>query len=171
MAPRAKKRKRRSPGYRAPQKQALAKPSEQTPQAVATRPSRRTRPGGKPERPPAPWGSFPLVELVVLVALIILIAGFFVQGTQGVTMIAAGLTLAMLAGLELSIREHFAGYKSHTSVLAGFAAVVVLGLCFFVLPSSWPRVVNLAIGVFVFVAAFYLFREAFKRRSGGLGFR
>ena len=111
------------------------------------------------------------MELVTLVALIILIAGFFVQGTRGVTMIAAGLTLAMLAGLELSIREHFAGYKSHTTVLSGFIAVVVLGLCFFVLPSDWSRYINLVAGAVVFAVAFYLFREAFKRRSGGAGFR
>jgi uncharacterized integral membrane protein len=108
---------------------------------------------------------------VVLLALVILVVGFFVRGTQGVTMIATGITLAMLAGLELSIREHFAGYKSHTTVLAGAVAVIALGLCFFVFPSSWPRVINLAVGVAVFGAAFYLFREAFKRRSGGLGFR
>jgi hypothetical protein len=171
VASRARKRKRRSPGYQAPQQKAIARPPEEAPSTPATRRSRRTRPGGKPARPPALWGSFPLVELVVLVALIILIAGFFIRGTQGVTMIATGITLAMLAGLELSVREHFAGYKSHTTVLAGAVAVLVLGLCFFTFPSSWPRVVNLAVGVAAFMAAFYLFREAFKRRSGGLGFR
>jgi hypothetical protein len=107
----------------------------------------------------------------VLFAIIVLIAGFFVQGTRGVTMIAAGLMLGMLAGLELSIREHFAGYKSHTTVLAGLAAVVVLGLGFFLLPSGWPQGINLVAGATVFAAAFYLLRETFKRRSGGLGFR
>jgi hypothetical protein len=86
-------------------------------------------------------------------------------------MIATGITLAMVAGLELSIREHFAGYKSHTTVLAGAVAVAALAICFFTFPSSWPRPLNLAVGVAVFTAAFYLFREAFKRRSGGLGFR
>ena len=35
------------------------------------------------ERPPAPWGSFPLVELVVLVALVMLVVGFFVDGARG----------------------------------------------------------------------------------------
>ena len=34
-------------------------------------------------------------------------------------MIAAGVALASLAGLELSIREHLAGYRSHSTVLAG----------------------------------------------------
>jgi hypothetical protein len=48
---------------------------------------------------------------------------------------------------------------------------VVLGLCFFVLPSDWSRYINLVAGAVVFFVAFYLFREAFKRRSGGAGFR
>jgi hypothetical protein len=172
LASRARKRKRRSPGYQAPQGKANpARPVEESAPAAETRSSRRTARGGKPERPPAPWGSFPLVELVVLFAIIILIAGFFVQGTRGVTMIAAGLMLGMLAGLELSIREHFAGYKSHTTVLAGVAGVAVLGLGFFLLPHGWPQGINLVVGATVFAAAFYLLREAFKRRSGGLGFR
>lgn len=107
----------------------------------------------------------------MLFAIVILTAGFFVQGTRGVTMIAAGLMLGMLAGLELSIREHFAGYKSHTTVLAGVAAVAVLALGFFLLPHGWPQGINLVAAATVFAAAFYLFREAFKRRSGGVGFR
>jgi hypothetical protein len=103
--------------------------------------------------------------------MVMLIAGFFVSGTKGITMIATGMTLGMLAGLELSIREHFAGYKSHSTVLAGSAAVVVLALGYFLLPAGWPQGVNLVAGATVFASAFYLLREAFKRRSGGLGFR
>jgi hypothetical protein len=171
LASRARKRKRRAPGYQAPQRKPAAKPPPDVASTTPTRPSRRTAPGGKPERPPAPWGSFPLVELVVMFAIVLLIAGFFVQGTRGVTMIGAGLMLGMLAGLELSVREHFAGYKSHTTVLAGAVAVAVLALGFFLLPSGWTQGVNLVAGATTFAAAFYLLREAFKRRSGGLGFR
>jgi hypothetical protein len=100
--------------------------------------------------------------------VVLLIAGFFASGTKGVTMIATGMTLGMLAGLELSIREHFAGFKSHSTVLAGFPAVVVLGIGFW---QEWPQAVSLLAGALVFAAVFYLVREAFKRRSGGLGFR
>jgi hypothetical protein len=121
-------------------------------------------------RPPAPWDPFPLVEIVVLLALILLVAGFFVHGSRGPTMIIAGVTLGMLAGLELSIREHFAGYKSHTTVLAGTLAVVTLAIAFFV-AGERPSLLGLVAAVVVFAAAFYLFREAFKRRSGGFGFR
>jgi uncharacterized membrane protein YhiD involved in acid resistance len=108
------------------------------------------------------------VELVVLLSLVLLILGFFLQGARGVTMIIAGITLGSLAGLELSIREHFAGYRSHTSVLAGAIAVLVLGLGFFL---ALAPIVNLVAGALVFLIGFYLFREAFKRRSGGIGFR
>jgi hypothetical protein len=100
-----------------------------------------------------------------------LITGFFVSGTRGITMIAAGVTLASLAGLELSIREHFAGYRSHSTVLAGSVTVLVLAIGFFVFQTAWLRGIGMLVGAVVFAAAFYAFREAFKRRSGGLGFR
>lgn len=131
----------------------------------------RQRPRRPPrERPPAPWGRFPLIELVILLGLGLLVAGFFVQGTRGLTMIGAGVALASLAGLELSIREHVAGYRSHSTVLAGVATVVALAAGFFLLPTSL-LVVNLLIGAVVFGVCFYALREMFKRRSGGLGFR
>jgi hypothetical protein len=53
-------------------------------------------------------------------------------------------------------------------VLAGAPAVLVLGFGFFL---GVAPIVNLAAGVVVFLVGFYLFREAFKRRSGGIGFR
>ena len=134
---------------------------------VAARPRSRRPPR---ERPPAPWGRFPLIELVILLGLGLLIAGFFVQGTRGLTMIGAGVALASLAGLELSIREHVAGYRSHSTVLAGVVTVVALAAGFFLLPTSL-LVVNLLIGAVVFGVCFYALREVFKRRSGGLGFR
>ena len=122
------------------------------------------------ERPPAPWGRFPLVELVILLGLILLITGFFVSETRGAVLIACGLTLAALAGLELAVREHLAGYKSHSTVLAGAVTVPALALGWFLLPDSL-RGGNLLIGALVFGIAFYAFRELFKRKSGGLGFR
>jgi hypothetical protein len=110
------------------------------------------------------------VELVVLIALVLLIAGLFVQGTRGVTMIGAGIALGSLAGLELSIREHFAGYKSHTTVLSTAIGVAVLAVAF-VLNDAQPSVAGLVAGAATFAVALYLFREAFKRRSGGVGWR
>jgi hypothetical protein len=159
-----RRRKRRSGEYRAPTTRREARERKSS---VAAPTSRRPRRGGR-ERPPSPWGSFPLVEITILVALVLLIVGFFAGGTRGIVMILAGISLASLAALELALREHFSGYRSHSSVLAGFVAVIVLGLGFVL---EWPQSVKVGAGAGAFAVCFYLFREAFKRRSGGLGFR
>jgi hypothetical protein len=110
------------------------------------------------------------VELVVLVGLVLLIVGFIIGDSRGAVMIACGLTLASLAGLELSIREHLSGFRSHSTILAGFVAVLAVAAGYFLLPSDLFGL-NLLIGVLVFGISFYAFRELFKRRSGGMGFR
>ncbi|MGH2992588.1 MAG: hypothetical protein ACRDL1_03525, partial [Solirubrobacterales bacterium] len=123
------------------------------------------------QRPPAPWGSFPLVELVVLVAIVMLIGGFVVSGTQGAVMIGTGLVLGSLAGLELAVREHFAGYRSHTLLLAAAAAIAVLGILFFLAPSALPPPLRIGAAAAVFALAAWWLTGVFRRRSGGLAFR
>jgi hypothetical protein len=138
------------------------------------RPAPRARRGryGTAERPPAPWGSFPLSELCVFLALILGIAGLVVWGDQGRTMVLAAMALGSLAGLELSIREHFAGYRSHTSLLAGATAFVAVTVVLLTAGTSGVALgAVLVVGLLVFGGAFYGFRQLFKNRSGGLGFR
>jgi hypothetical protein len=120
------------------------------------------------DRPPAPWGSFPLVELVVLLALILIVAGFIVRGTRGGTMIVGGLALGSLAGIELSIREHFGGFRSHTTLLAAATAFVAGAITFVI---SHDRVAPVIVAAAVFLPAFWIFRQVFMRRTGGAGFR
>ena len=144
-------------------------PSSRRPASAA--PRRRGRPGID-ERPPAPWGKFPLVELVVLLAIVLFVLSFFVGGPRGVVMLSAGLALGSLAGLELSIREHLAGYRSHTTLLAGAAAFASVAIVYFAGGNGdLARVLILPVGGTVFAIAFWLLRGLFKRRSGGLGFR
>jgi hypothetical protein len=128
-------------------------------------PARRRRLRDLDERPPAPWGNVPLVELAVLAGIVLLVAGFIVGGSQGVAMIATGAVLCSIAGLELSIREHFGGYRSHTFLLSGAVAVVVLAGLYFLVPSLWLPIA-LAISVGVFAAAAVMLTRAFQRRSG-----
>ena len=158
----ASRRKRRSPTYTPPGRKGEGR-APVTPAPATSRRAPR-------ERPPAPWGRFPLIEIVVLIGLVLLVVGFFVSDTRGAVMIACGLTLASLAGLELSVREHLAGFRSHSTVLAGSVTILALAAGYFLLPSDL-FVLNLPIGVVVFGIAFYAFREVFKRKSGGLGFR
>lgn len=118
------------------------------------------------ERPPAPWGSAPLAELVILAGIVALGIGVF-GGSP--TAIGVGIALAGLGGLEVAIREHFAGYRSHTTLLAGAAFVLTTGLAFYA--AGQILAVALAIGAVAFAIVFFLARRAFQRASGGLSFR
>jgi hypothetical protein len=89
-------------------------------------------PSQKHQRLAAPWDPFPLVELSVFVALILLVVGFILGGRQGSVLLVVGVALGCLAGMEISLREHLAGYKSHTLVLAGVLTVAVMALLFMV---------------------------------------
>ena len=118
------------------------------------------------ERPPAPWGSFPLAELTVLAGIVCLVIGVV---SKSPTSIGVGVVLAGLGGLEVSAREHFAGYRSHTTLLAGTVFVVITGALFYL--ANLILAVALAVGITVFLASFYLLRRAFQRASGGLSFK
>ena len=121
---------------------------------------------GPDERPPAPWGAAPLSELAILAGLVCLGIGVFGGDEK---LIGVGVALAALGGLEVAVREHLAGYRSHTTLLAGLAFVLTVGLLFYV-----PRLVLavcLPIGAVVFAVVFLLARRAFRRASGGLSYR
>lgn len=119
------------------------------------------------EQPPtAPWGSFPLAELAILVGLVMLAIGF-VGGN--LTTLAVGFALGSLGGLEVSVREHLAGYRSHTTLLAGSVFVLLVGILLYLVRMA--PLIAVAIGAVAFVAAFLALRRAFQRVSGGLSFR
>ena len=141
------------------------------PEALRPRPAPATpRPRARMEEAPkAPWSPFPLVELVVLVALVLIVAGFITDGPRRAALLGCGFALVTLAGLELAIREHFSGYRSHSTLLAAASAIVVDAPLY--LLTGIPQVVLLVLGAGVFGLVLVLSRNAFRRRSGGLGFR
>jgi len=137
----------------------------------AVAPAARSRPGRPPasDRPQAPWGGFPLSELVILIGIVVIFWGLF-SGEEGNERIFIGLLLASLGGGELALREHMGGFRSHSALLAGVAAfVAVTAVALLLGPVTvWVLVI---LGAGVFGGTFYAMRELFKRRSGGLGFR
>jgi uncharacterized integral membrane protein len=118
------------------------------------------------ERPPAPWGSFPLAELTVLAGIVMLVVGFV---GANLTALGIGVVLGALGGMEVSVREHFAGYRSHSTLLAGAVFVLFTGGLFYL--AGLVLAVCLAIGAAGFAVAFVLLRRAFRRASGGLSYR
>ncbi len=131
------------------------------------------KPDPTAKRPPPPWGSLPLTEIAVLVTLICGTAGIIVRGTVGWVMIAGAIALGLLAGLELVWREHFAGYRSHTTLLAALLAMALYTALIFLVPGNEGAslVVKMGASIAVFAGTFYYLRASFKRRSGGVGFR
>jgi hypothetical protein len=108
----------------------------------------------------------PLAELTILAGIVSLAIG--VIGGHP-TAIGIGVALAGLGGMEVAIREHFAGYRSHTTLLAGTVFVFTVGGLYYL--ADQILAVALGVGAAAFAIAFYLSRRAFQRASGGLSFR
>lgn len=117
------------------------------------------------ERPPAPWGAFPLGELTTLAGMIVLVVAFIQQSPQ---LLAVGLSLVALSATELAAREHFAGFRSHSALL-GLILGAVTGVLLVV--AEAPRLVQVGLAVAVFAAGFWFMRRIFQTKTGGMGFR
>lgn len=102
----------------------------------------------------------------MLGGLILLVVGMVKQNPK---LVFPGLALGSVGGLELSIREHFTGYRSHTTLLAGVVFILVVALTFFFAKLVFWQC--LVIGALVAAPAFWFFRKAFERASGGLSYR
>lgn len=107
-----------------------------------------------------------MAELVILAGIVSLLVGL-ISGNP--TMLGVGVALAGLGGMEVAVREHFAGYRSHTTLLAGAVFVLTTGIVFYF--ADQILAVALACGAVAFAAVFYLARRAFQRASGGLSYR
>jgi len=102
----------------------------------------------------------------VLGGIVMLAVGIF---TASPTAIGVGVVLAGLGGLEVAVREHFAGYRSHTTLLAGMVFVLVVGGLFYL--AGLILAICLGVGAVAFLIAVYLLRRKFQKASGGLSFK
>jgi hypothetical protein len=165
MATKGQRRKRR-------RRTAGASPAPPRPSAVAVddaQPARAARRRAGGERPRAPWGDFPLSEIAIFIGVVLLLVGFFIPPPRGLVMVAVGLGIASLAGLELAVREHFAAYRSHTLVLSAAVGVPVFGALF--VATKLSPAICVTAGLLAFGGAAWLFTSAFRRRSGGALYR
>ena len=102
----------------------------------------------------------------MLAGIVMLVIGVF---GNNLTAIGVGVVLAGLGGLEVAVREHFAGYRSHTTLLAGTVFVLVVGGLFYL--AGLILAICLGVGAVAFLAAFYALRRKFQSASGGLSFK
>ncbi|HMJ02537.1 MAG TPA: hypothetical protein VK506_06325 [Conexibacter sp.] len=145
-------------------RQRASAPPRESVRATAAPVSRSRR----DDAPLPPWGAFPLVELAALAAIVCGVVGLVTGGRLGGVLLTVAMLLGSVAGLEVAIREHLAGYRSHTLILSGVLTVVTLTLLAF---TGTNRTVLIPVVLFVLVTAILAFRQLFKHRSGGLGMR
>ena len=74
------------------------------------------------ERPQAPWHPLPLSELLILVGAIGTVVGV-ARSRGGIaapvpTLLARASRRSLIGTVEVTLREHLGGYRSHTLILA-----------------------------------------------------
>ncbi len=134
--------------------------------------ARRSRSPAAPtygERPNAPWHPLPLSELLILVGAVGAVLGLIRSGhdaSGGGRLLLAGLGAVGIGTIEVTLREHRSGYRSHTVMLAGllvlvFDSILVLALTAI---TTLPRifsVVLIALDFALFAFLFKLLRARF----------
>jgi hypothetical protein len=125
--PRSRKRRRHARPASATASSARTAPGPRV-EATAERPSRprsgprRANPlGAYGERPPGPFGGLPVSEIAIAGGLVALVFGVIQRGGPA---LIGGVILCLLGVTEVTAREHFSGYRSHTVLLAGIPAIV-----------------------------------------------
>ncbi|MHB1809120.1 MAG: hypothetical protein ACYCU0_07460 [Solirubrobacteraceae bacterium] len=118
------------------------------------------------ERPRPPWHPLPLAELLILVGVIAFVLAFQEGVERHFETLLAGIAAVALGTLEVTIREHRSGYRSHTTLLAALPVLVFhsVTLLIVTIVTSASRYVNLglfAVDLILFVALFRAMRSTF----------
>jgi hypothetical protein len=97
------------------------------------------------ERPQAPWHPLPLSELLILVGAVAVVVGLSRSSkgfAAGGPTLLAGIGAAMIGTIEVTLREHRGGYRSHALLLAVLpvivfhSAVILIVAAFTVVPRA-----------------------------------
>ncbi|HWE14399.1 MAG TPA: hypothetical protein VG365_12840 [Solirubrobacteraceae bacterium] len=114
--------------------------------------------GREGERPEGPFGGLPISELAIFAGLIAAVVGF-VGGARASLIV--GLVVCALGVLEVTAREHFSGYRSHTVLLAAVPAIALEVGVVVAFGEPRQRALLLVAVVPVFSILFWLLRRRF----------
>ncbi len=130
-------------------------------QRSADREQRRGRRqlGREGERPESPFGGLPISELAILAGFIGTVVGVINGGGPA---LIVGVIVCALGVLEVTAREHFSGYRSHTALLAALPAVGIEAAIVAAFGEPKQRALLLVVVVPVFSILFWLLRRRFQ---------
>ncbi|MDP1848091.1 MAG: hypothetical protein Q8K79_09895, partial [Solirubrobacteraceae bacterium] len=110
-------------------------------------------------RPDAIWAPFPLTEIGMGVGLVLFLIGF--TGAPVLLVVGVGLLVVVVA--ELCLREHFAGFRSH-SILLAMLPVTTVHLGLVVLADlQWRGPLALAVDLAIAAALAWWLHGRFRR--------
>jgi hypothetical protein len=119
-------------------------------------------------RPTAPWHPLPLSELLILIGGIGVAVSVAEKLTIGTAPLFLGSIAAILIGtVEVTLREHLGGYRSHALLLSLLATIAFHSLVVVVMVlalGAVPRLVNIVLllpDALLFTALFKLLRARF----------
>jgi hypothetical protein len=109
------------------------------------------------ERPQAPWHPLPLAELLILVGAIGTVVGLRRGISHGGPPLFAGLAAVVIGTVEVTLREHLSGYRSHTMILALLPTIVFHSAVILIVAAftRLPRALN--VGLLLVDAALFAF--------------
>jgi hypothetical protein len=120
------------------------------------------------ERPHSPWHPLPLSELLILAGAI----GAVVAWNRGIahrgtSLLIASIAAVMLGTVEVTLREHLSGFRSHAILLSllpplAFHTAVILGTQTQTTVPRWLNVVLLPIDGALFAVLFRVLRARFQ---------
>jgi hypothetical protein len=120
---------------------------------------RAQRPLGREgERPAGPFGGLPISELAILAGIIAFVVGIIGGGGPA---LVVGIIVCGLGVMEITAREHFSGYRSHTVLLAALPAVAVEAAIVLIFGEPRRRPLVLVAVVPVFLILFWALRRRF----------
>jgi hypothetical protein len=119
-------------------------------------------------RPRAPWHPLPLSELLILIGAIGTVVGLarLSRGAHDAPLLFAGLAAVMIGTIEVTLREHRSGYRSHIMILALLPTILFHSAAILIVAAFTPvpRALNvglLILDVALFAVLFKLLRTGF----------
>jgi hypothetical protein len=103
------------------------------------------------ERPRAPWHPLPLSELLILVGAIGTVVGLSRLGHGGIAhggpALFAGIAAVLIGTIEVTLREHLSGYRSHTLILTLLPLIVFHSAVILIAASltTVPKLLNVVL--------------------------
>jgi hypothetical protein len=115
------------------------------------------------ERPASPFAGLPVSEIAILAGGVAFVVGGIpvLSGHTPGPALIVGIIVVALGVIEVTGREHFSGYRSHTTLLAAIPTVGLEVLLVATAGSRTTRGALLGVIVPVFAGLFYVLRRAF----------